>query len=175
MHDTTDQSLPPRSQGLPATTEPPPSQHVFADENPLCFPRPGSTQTIVASPDNAPTATLSDAVIIDQTRTASSGGDVEIDIAQPDVAPFTALVQHFEHFVRSMEASPQGSAERFLQVMRFGKEVRRDSDFHDYVEWMWEITSAESVVIADGPFKHQAEKGVLLMQRFRQLLSLGPG
>jgi hypothetical protein len=59
-------------------------------------------------------------------------------------------------------------------VKRFAGEVRRDSAFHDYVEWMWEIKSAESVVIADGPFKHQAEKGFLLMQRFRHLLSLGP-
>jgi hypothetical protein len=59
-------------------------------------------------------------------------------------------------------------------VKRFEGEVRRDSAFSEYVEWIWEITSAESVVIADGPFKHQAERAVLLMRRFRYLLSLGP-
>ena len=106
-----------------------------------------------------------------ETRTASYDGD---GIALPDVAPFIALVERFAHFVHSIEACPQGSAARFVQVKRFAGEVRRDSAFHDYVEWMWEIKSAESVVIADGPFKHQAEKGFLLMQRFRHLLSLGP-
>jgi hypothetical protein len=166
MQDTTDQSLLAGSQGLPAPTELSPSQHAFANEDPLCPPRPGSAQKIVTSPDDPPTATLSGESINDQTRT-----DV---IALPDVAPFTALVQRFEHFVHSIEASPQGSAERFVQVKHFEGEVRRDSDFSDYVEWIWEVTSTESVVIVDGPFKHQAEKAVLLMRQFRYLLSVGP-
>jgi hypothetical protein len=60
-------------------------------------------------------------------------------------------------------------------VKRFEVEVRRCSDFSDYIEWMWEITSAEGAVVrADDPFKHQAEKAVLLMRQFRYLLSLGP-
>ena len=172
MQDTTEQSLLTCSQRLPAPTEPCPSQQASANENPLCLPRPGSAQTIVTSPDDPPTATLSDEMINNETRTASCDGD---GIALPDVAPFTALVQRFEHFVHSIEVNPQGSAERFVQVRRFEGEVRRDSDFSDFIEWMWEITSAEgAVVIADGPFKHQAEKAVLLMRQFRYLLSLGP-
>jgi hypothetical protein len=171
MQDTIDQTLLAHSQRLSAPTEPPPSQPAFANENSLCLPRPGPAQTIVTSPDNTPTATLSDAVIHHETKTASSDGDV---IVLPDVAPFTAFVQRFEHFVHSIEASPQGSAERMIQVKRFQGEVRRDSDFSDYVEWTWEVTSTESVVIADGPFKVQAEKAVLLMRQFRYLLSLGP-
>jgi hypothetical protein len=171
MQDTTDQTLLARSQGLRAPAEPPPSQPAFANENPLCPPRPGSAQTIVTSPDNTPTDNLSDVLINDQTMTASSDGDA---IVPPDVAPFTALVQRFEHFVHSIEANPQGSAKRKIQVKRFEGEVRRDSDFSDYVEWIWEVTSTESVVIADGPFKVQAEKAVLLMRQFRYLLSLGP-
>jgi hypothetical protein len=134
-------------------------------------PVEGSAQTIVTSPDNTPPATLSNAVIKDETMTAPSDGDV---IVLQDVAPFTALVQRFEHFVHAIEARPQASAERLIQVKRFEGEVRRDSAFSEYVEWIWEITSAESVVIADGPFKHQAEKAVLLMRKFRYLLSLGP-
>ena len=107
-----------------------------------------------------------------ETRTASYDGD---GIALPDVAPFIALVERFAHFVHSIEACPQGSAERFVQVKRFEGEMRRCSDFSDYIEWMWEITSAEGAVVrADGPFKHQAEKAVLLMRQFRYLLSLGP-
>ena len=175
MQDTTDQSLRALSQGLSATTEPPPSQHAFANEDPLHSPRPGSVQTIATSPDDTPTATLSDALINDETGTAHFTSPDGTPTAQPDVAPFAALVQRFEHFVHSMEASPQGSPARFVQVKRFQAEVGRDSDFAEFIQWMWEITGAEgTVVIADGPFKHQAEKAVILMRQFRYLLSLGP-
>ena len=65
MQDTTSQTLLEDSRGLSAATDPPLSHQAVAQEKLLRLFRPESVQTTATSPDNFPTANLSDVLIND--------------------------------------------------------------------------------------------------------------